>query len=116
MELLLYAHEAEAAWREAQEGGCSDGLWLQLAAAREKEHPADAAPIYLKQAEAAVSATRNGRYDDSVELLVKAAVVMNRMDRSTEFVRNLDAMRVKYKIKRNFVRLLEQKRKSLYLS
>jgi uncharacterized Zn finger protein len=116
VETFLYEREAEAAWREAQEGGCSDGLWLQLAAVREREHPADAASIYLKQAEVAVSVTRNGRYENSVELLVKAAAVMNRMDRSTEFVRNLDALRVKYKIKRNFVKLLEQKRKSLYLS
>jgi hypothetical protein len=63
-----------------------------------------------------VVATRNGRYDDSVSLLVKAAAVMKRMNRSEEFARNLDALRVKYKIKRNFVKLLKQKRKSLYLS
>jgi uncharacterized Zn finger protein len=116
VEIFLYERDNEAAWREAQEGGCSDGLWLQLAAARENEHPADAAPLYLKQAEATVSATQNGRYDDSVELLVKAAAVMKRMDRSAEFVRNLDALRAKYKIRRNFVGLLEQKRRSPYLS
>jgi hypothetical protein len=37
------------------------------------------------------------------------------MDRSPEFVRNLEALRVKYKIKRNFIRLVEQRRKSLYV-
>jgi len=116
VEIFLYERDAEAAWREAREGGCSDGLWLQLAAAREKEHPADAAPIYLKQAESAVVATRNGRYDDSVGLLVKAAAVMKRMGRSEEFVRRLDALRANYKIKRNFIKLVEQKRKSLCLS
>jgi len=36
------------------------------------------------------------------------------MDRSAEFVSNLEALRVKYKIKRNFTKLVEQKRKSLY--
>jgi uncharacterized Zn finger protein len=115
VDIFLYERDNEAAWCEAQEGGCSDGLWLQLAAAREKEHPADAAPIYLKQAEAAVIATRNGRYDDSVGLLVKAAAVMKRIDRSEEFRRSLEGLRVKYKIKRNFIKLVEQKRKSLYL-
>jgi hypothetical protein len=50
-----YENDPEAAWREAQTGGCSDSLWLRLAAAREKEHPEDAGPIYLKQAEAAVA-------------------------------------------------------------
>lgn len=38
-----------------------------------------------------------------------------RMDRSSDFVRHLEALRVKYKIKRNFMKVVEQKRKSLYL-
>ena len=96
-------------------GGCSDTLWLRLATAREKEHPEDAAPIYLKQAEAGIARTSNGRYEDSVSLLVKAAVVMKRTDRIAEFVHNMEALRVRYKIKRNFIKLVEQKRKSLYL-
>jgi hypothetical protein len=37
------------------------------------------------------------------------------LERSAEFVRTLEALRVKYKIKRNFIKLIEQKRKSLYL-
>jgi uncharacterized Zn finger protein len=115
VEIYLYEGDVESAWREAQAGGCSDALWLQLADKREAEHPADAAPIYLKHAEAAVGTTRNGRYDDAVALLVKAAAVMKRMGQSSEFVRCLDALRAKYKIKRNFIKLLEQKRRSLYL-
>ena len=85
---------AEDARREAR-------LWLRLAAKREKEHPEDAAPIYLKYAEAGVSATSNGRYEDAVNLLAKAAAVMKRLDRSAEFVRHREALRAKYKIKRN---------------
>jgi uncharacterized Zn finger protein len=114
VEIFLYESNADEAWREAGAGGCSDSLWLRLAATREKEHPEDAAPIYLKQAEAGVARTGNGRYEDSVSLLVKAAAVMKRMDRSAEFVRDLEALRVKYKIKRNFIKLVEQKRKALY--
>jgi len=115
VEIFLYEGDVEAAWREARDGGCSDGLWLRLAEAREKDHPEDAAPIYLKQAEEAIVEVRNARYDESVGLLVKAATVMKRMGRTEEFVRNLEALRVKYKIKRNFIKLVEQKRKSLYL-
>lgn len=116
VEIFLYEGDADAAWREAHDGGCSDGLWLRLAETREKDHPEDAAPIYLKQAEQAIVEVRNSRYDESVGLLTKAAAVMKRMDRSEEFVRNLEALRVEYKIKRNFIKLVEQKRKSLYLS
>jgi hypothetical protein len=48
--------------------------------------------------------------------LAKAAAIMKRLGRSSEFVRHLDALRAKYKIKRNFIKLVEQKRKSLYLA
>ena len=41
---------------------------------------------------------------------------MRRLDRSAEFVCHLEALRLKYKIKRNFIKVVEQKRKSLYLS
>lgn len=116
VEIFLYEGKEEDAWREAGVGGCSDSLWLRLAAKREKEHPEDAAPIYLKYAEAGVAATSNGRYEDPVSLLAKAAAVMKRLDRSAEFVRNLEALRAKYKIKRNFIKLVEQKRKALYLT
>ena len=115
VEIFLYEGDPDEAWREAQTGGCSDGLWLRLAVAREKSHPEDAAPIYLRLAEARIASISNGRYEESVGLLVKAASVMKRLDRSPEFVRPLEALRVKYKIKRNFIKLVEQKRKMLYL-
>lgn len=116
VEIFLHEGKAEDAWREAGVGGCSNSLWLRLAANREKEHPEDAAPIYLKYAEAGVAATRNGRYEEPVNLLAKAAAVLKRLNRSAEFVRHLEALRAKYKIKRNFIKLVEQKRTSLYLT
>ncbi len=116
VEIFLYERDPEAAWCEAQQGGCSRGLWLQLADARAQDCPADAAPIYLRQAEAHVASRSNGYYEDAVDLLVKAAAAMKRMNRSEEFVGNLEALRVKYKIKRNFIKLLVQREKSLYLS
>jgi len=38
------------------------------------------------------------------------------VDRGAEFVGHLEGLRVKYKIKRNFIKMVEQKRKSMYLS
>jgi uncharacterized Zn finger protein len=113
VEIFLYERDIEGAWREAQAGGCRDTLWLQLAAAREEDHAEDAAPIYIQQAEAGV---QRSAYDDAVKLLVKAAALMQRLDRSDEFVRILEALRLKYKIKRNFIKSLDCKQKLLYLS
>jgi uncharacterized Zn finger protein len=116
VEIFLYEGDTEAAWREAQQGGCTDGLWLRLAGARETDHPADSGPVYLKLAEEAVEQTRNSRYEEAVELLVKAAAVMKRLNRGAEFVRRLEALRAQYRIKRNFIKLLEEKRNSLYIA
>ncbi len=116
VEIFLYERDIESAWREAQDGGCAGHLWLQLAAARESSHPEDAAPIYLKQAEAALAGSASGDYEEPVQLLVKAASAMKRMGHSAEFVKHLDALRATHKRRRNFIALLEKKRKSLYLS
>ncbi len=116
VEIFLYECAPEEAWQEALVGGCSTSLWLRLAATREKEHPEDAAPIYLKQAEAAIARTGNGRYEESVGLLISAAAAMNRMQRNAAFVSCLEALCLKHKAKRNFITLVEKNRKSLYLA
>lgn len=112
-EIFLYEEDPEAAWQEAQSGGCSDLLWLKLAVARDKDHPEESVPIYLKQAEAAIVNARNSRYDDAYTLLLRASKAMQAMQRGAEFVRILDALRLKYKPKRNFIKLTDQKRNLL---
>ncbi len=115
VEIFLHEADAEGAWTEATAGGCSDALWRQLAGAREKDHPAESAPVYFRLAERALVAVNNSRYDESVRLLVKAAAVMNRLGQRDEAVRQIEAMRLKYKAKRNFGKLLDQKAKALGL-
>ena len=56
---------------------------------------------------------RNGKYDNTVALLVRMAGVMNRIGASAEFARRLDAFRFKYKAKRNFIKLLDRRRGEL---
>ncbi|MEO7777900.1 MAG: hypothetical protein ABIY63_10230, partial [Fibrobacteria bacterium] len=113
VEIFLDEGHKEEAWREAQKGGCGEHLWLTLAQAREKDHPGDAAHIYLRQAEAEIARTTNGDYDNPVALLIRTAAVMKRIGASTEFVRQIDLLRTKYKVKRNFVKLLDQRRAQL---
>lgn len=113
VEIFLDESNKEEAWREAQNGGCSAHLWFTLAQEREKDHPGDAAPIYLRQAELEVSRITNGDYDNPVALLIRTAAVMKRIGASAEFVRQIDLLRLKYKAKRNFVKLLDQRRAQL---
>jgi uncharacterized Zn finger protein len=116
VQIFLTEGRIDDAWLEATTGGCSQSLWLNLAGRREKEHPEDAAPIFWKYGEAAVAGTRNGRYEEGVELLIKAAAVMKRLGCSGEFTRQMDGLKMKYRIKRNFVKLVEEKRRLLYFA
>ncbi|MGH9838909.1 MAG: tetratricopeptide repeat protein [Blastocatellia bacterium] len=59
VKIFLWDKDSEAAWREAQEGGCSEDLWVQLAALREKGHPEEALEIYQRQIEPLVNQKNN---------------------------------------------------------
>ena len=111
VEMFLYERSPDDAWNEAVAGGCSDALWLQLAKIRHDGHPEDVVPIYWRLSEKAVT---HGDYEVSVDLLKSAAGAMKRLGRSAEFVSQLEPFRLKYKIKRNFAKLIEANRKSLY--
>jgi hypothetical protein len=115
VEIYLYEQDVEAAWREAQEGGCANALWLKLALDREAEHPGDAAPVFLKLAQASVAAVQDGRYENAVRLLVITASTMKRIGQSPRFLGQLELLRAQYKLKRNFLKLIEENRKFLYL-
>ncbi len=116
VEIFLYERDAQEAWREASGGGCSDTLWLLLAEEREKTHPDEAVPVYMRLAESNIANAHGHRYDDAVDLLQKAAQSMCSQGRSQEFHRQIESLRLKYKAKRNFQKLVEERRTTLYLA
>jgi uncharacterized Zn finger protein len=115
VEVFLYERNIEEAWREAQLGGCRDDLWLELAAEREKTHPEDAIPVYLRLGEQSIATTDNGRYERGIQLLEKAAALMHSIGRSGEFALQFDALRLRFKAKRNLQKQAESRRRFLYL-
>ena len=114
VEIRLYEGAEEDAWNEASAGGCSTALWLRLAETREREHPEDAAAVYWRVAEKQLETIRDGRYEETVELLVKAAALRRRVGRGAEFGTRLDKLRLDYKAKRNFQKEVEARRTLLY--
>lgn len=106
--IFMWEEEVEAAWREAQEGSCSEELWLKLAARREEEHPEEALAIYEKRIEPLIEQTNNAAYKAAYELLVRVRYLMQRLDRQAEFEEYIELLRTEYKRKRNFMKLLEQ--------
>lgn len=108
--IFLWEKDVEAAWREAQEGGCSNDLWLELAAKREKEHPENALPIYQRQIEPTLDRKNNEVYRQAIGLLRKVRELMVRLGRKAEFTNYLDEVRAAHKPKRNFMKLLDRAR------
>lgn len=114
VEIFLYEGALEDAWREAQNGGCGDSLWLAVAGEREKQYPEDAVPIYLRLGEKAIVEATSSRYEPGVALFERAAALMQSLGRSGEFEVLLDALRQRYKAKRNLQKLAEARREFLY--
>ena len=106
--VFLWEKDIEAAWHEAKSGGCSRDLWLQIAAKREKDHPEDALAVYQQQIEPTLARTNNEAYREAIGLLRKGRGLLAQLGREAEFRRYLELVRVRFKAKRNFVKLLER--------
>lgn len=77
---------------------------MQLASAREKDHPMDAATIYRDSIEAIVDRKNNEAYDEAAALAGKIKALMMRAEKKAEFASWLEALRMKHKAKRNFMK------------
>lgn len=98
----------ETAWDEAQQGGCSDHFWLKLAAAREKEHPADAVPVYQRLVEPIISRMKNDAYEEATRMVQHIRDLMHGMEQQSEFTAYLTNLKLRHKPKRNLMKLLEK--------
>lgn len=105
--IFLQENLPEEAWQEADKGGCSEELWLKLAKMREQEHPSDALKIYQERIEPKIKETNNQAYEQAVMWVKEVKRLMTKLDRESEFEDYLVALRVNYKIKRNFIKLLD---------
>ncbi len=104
----LWEKNAEAAWQAAQRGDIGDSLWLELAIAREAEHPGDAVPVYRRLIEKAVEQTNNTAYAEAIKLLKRMKPLLARLDCPADFGQYVALLRAKFKAKRNFMKLLDK--------
>ncbi len=110
VEIFLWEGENDLAWQEAQAGGCSRQLWLQLAEGRKQTHPVDAIPIFQREIELFVQQTNNTAYANAITFLNKVHELMIRLNQQAEFQALVAQLRKTYKAKRNFIALLNQQK------
>ncbi len=108
IDIFLWEKDFDAAWREAQTGGCSQRLWMKLAANREKDYPADAITVYKKWIEPIVNQKDNRAYEEAAVLIRKIQSLMSRLKQDAEFAEYLLMVRLTHKQKRNFMKLLDR--------
>ncbi|MGF1472326.1 MAG: SWIM zinc finger domain-containing protein [Rubrobacteraceae bacterium] len=105
--ILLWERHYDEAWREAVEGGCSPGLWLELAAARERDHPEDAISVYRDRIEDLIDQKNKESYREARDFILKVRELMRRTGREPEFAAYLESVRAAHRRKRNLMALLE---------
>ena len=110
VEFFLWEKDVDSAWKEAQEGGCSDALWMKLAALREKKYPTEAVEVYKKQVERIIAGKNNAAYAEATELITRIRTLMKKMGADEGFATYLSDVRARHKPKRNFMKSLNRAR------
>jgi len=110
VEILLWEKDAEAAWQEAKAGICHERLWLQLADVRAKEYPEDAIAVYQRQVAHLVQQTNNHSYEEAITLVKKIKPLLTRCRGTSSVGDYLAELRLAFKAKRNFMKMLDQPR------
>ncbi|MEW6490460.1 MAG: hypothetical protein AB1578_21430 [Thermodesulfobacteriota bacterium] len=108
VEIFLWEKDVDAAWAEATAGGCSEELWMTLAAKREKKHPEDALTVYQNRIEPTIARTNNEAYREAMKFLRKVRELMLRLGREAEFEGFVRSLRTTHRLKRNWIKLLDE--------
>jgi tetratricopeptide (TPR) repeat protein len=110
VEIFLWEGENDLAWQEAQTGGCSNQIWLQLAEQRQLSHPEDALPIYKREVELLLKQTHNAAYANAITFLKQVRSLTITLHQQVEYNTFVAYLRKNYKAKRNFIALLDKRR------
>lgn len=110
VQIFLWEEDVDTAWREANEGGCTEALWMELARRRETDHPEDTLEVYKRWIGPTVARGNNQAYEDAVELLERCCTLLLRLGRSKEVSAFVAAIRSEYGRKRNFAKLVDSRR------
>lgn len=105
--IALWEEDLEAAWEAVHAGICSQSLLIALAGQLEATRADDALTLYKQIIPSIVEQTNNAAYDHAVKLIRKVEGIMNTLQRNPEFGDYLAELRVRFKPKRNFIKLLD---------
>jgi uncharacterized Zn finger protein len=107
IEIAIWENDLETAWQFCQMGNCSRRTLLSLAEKLENHQPNNAASLFCKIIPSIVDETNNQAYRDAVRYLEKLGSIFRSLDKSEELARLVESLRIRFKAKRNFIKLLD---------
>ena len=107
VEIALWEEDLDAAWAAAHQGICDRNLLITLAGKLEPSRPGDAISLYRQVVPPIVEQTSNAAYEEAIKLIRKVGGLMKAQDQSRPFGDYLAELRVQFKPKRNFIKLLD---------
>lgn len=107
VEIALWEQDLDAAWSAAHEGTCDRSLLSTLAGKLESARPGDAVSLYRRVVPSIVEQTNNAAYDEAIKLIRKVGGLMKTQKQLPQFGDYLAELRVQFKPKRNFIKLLD---------
>lgn len=106
VEVLLWEGDPDAAWAEAERGGCSGSVVMRLARACRHRRPAEVIPLYQREIESAVGRKNNHGYAEAVALLGEVEELFSAAGDAAGFTDYLASVRRAHRPKRNLMALL----------
>jgi uncharacterized Zn finger protein len=107
VEIALWEEDLDAAWAAAHQGTCDRHLLIALAGKLEAGRPEDAVSLYRRVVPLIVEDTNNAAYEEATRLIRKVGKLMKVLDQSRDFGNYLAELRLQFKPKRNFIKLLD---------
>ena len=104
VEALCWEGEFDAAWAAAGAGRCSNSALEKLADASSASHPAEAAAVYQQLVSHCVEQTHNFAYTEAIRRLHKLRPLLD----AEAFAGYVAGLRTRYRLKRNFIRMLAE--------
>ena len=106
LEIALWEGNLDEAWKTAHAGDCSQQLLVQLAGKLEASRPHDAINLYRRVVPSIINRTNNAAYEESTVLIRKIGALMKAQNQSAAFDDYVAQLRMQFKPKRNFIKLL----------
>ncbi len=107
LSIALWEKDLDAAWTAAHQGICDRSLLIALAGKLEKDRADDAISLYRRVIPAIVDETKNSAYEEGVRLIRRIGDLMKAQKKLSQYGDYLAELRLQFKPKRNFIKLLD---------